>query len=93
TRAKYGYLLDPHTACAFVAAERVADGDVVVLSTAHPAKFPDAIEAITHQRPPLPKGFEHLMTDEEHFEVLPNSLAAVQEFVLNHSRAAPGVSR
>ncbi len=93
TETRYGYLLDPHTACAFVAAARVAEGDTVVLSTAHPAKFPDAIEAITGKRPPLPQGFEHLMSDEEKFEVLPNSLAAVEEFVLNHSRAAPGVSR
>jgi threonine synthase len=93
TEARYGYLLDPHTACALVAAERSVEGDTVVLSTAHPAKFPDAIEAITHRQPPLPHGFEHLMSDEEHFEVLPNSLAAVEEFVLSHSRAAPGVSR
>jgi threonine synthase len=91
--ARYGYVLDPHTACAFVAAERAAAGDTVVLSTAHPAKFPDAIEHITGKRPPLPEGFENLMSDEEHFEVLPNSLAAVEEFVLNHSRAAPGVTR
>lgn len=93
TETRYGYLLDPHTACAFVAAERTGMGDTVVLSTAHPAKFPDAIERITGKRPPLPPGFEHLMTDKEHFDVLPNSLAAVEEFVLSHSRAAPGVSR
>ncbi|MBS0252660.1 MAG: threonine synthase [Proteobacteria bacterium] len=93
TEKRYGYLLDPHTACAFVAAERSGLGDTIVLSTAHPAKFPDAIERIIGKRPLLPPGFEHLMTDKEHFEVLPNSLAAVEEFVLNHSRAAPGVSR
>ncbi|MFT3732315.1 MAG: threonine synthase [Hyphomicrobium sp.] len=93
TEQRYGYLLDPHTACAFVTAERLNVGDTVVLSTAHPAKFPDAIERITGKRPPLPEGFEHLMSDKEHFEVLPNSLSAVEEFVLNHSRAASGVSR
>ncbi len=93
TERRYGYLLDPHTACAFVAAERTAAGETVVLSTAHPAKFPDAIERITGKRPPLPQGFEHLMSDDERFEVLPNSLATVEEFVLSHSRATPGVSR
>ncbi|MBS0233371.1 MAG: threonine synthase [Proteobacteria bacterium] len=92
TEVRYGYLLDPHTACAVVAAERVAEGDTVVLATAHPAKFPDAIEAITRKRPPLPRGFEHLMTDKERFEILSNNLAAVEEFVLNHSRASAGVS-
>jgi threonine synthase len=93
TETHYGYLLDPHTACALVAAERKAEGETVVLSTAHPAKFPDAIEAITGERPPLPQGFEHLMTDEERFEVLSNSLAAVEEFVTSRSRVASGVSR
>ena len=93
TETRYGYLLDPHTACAVVAAGRVAEGDTVVLATAHPAKFPDAIEAITSKRPPLPHGFEHLMTDKERFEILSNNLAAVEEFVLNHSRASAGVSR
>ncbi len=93
TEARYGYLPDPHTACALVAAGRAAEGETVVLATAHPAKFPDAIESITRKRPQLPHGFEHLMTDKERFEILPNSLAAVQEFVLTHSRAASGVSR
>ncbi len=93
TEARYGYLLDPHTACALVAAESASGGETVVLSTAHPAKFPDAIETITGKRPPLPQGFEHLMTDEERFEVLSNSLPAVEEFVMHHSRVASGVSR
>ncbi len=88
TLARYGYLLDPHTACAVVAAGRAAQGPAIVLATAHPAKFPDAIEAITGEKPPLPPGFEHLMTDKEQFAVVPNSLAAVEEFVLDHSRAA-----
>ncbi len=93
TEAQFGYQLDPHTACAVVAADRVASGNTVILSTAHPAKFPDAIEAITKKRPPLPPGFEHLMTDSERFEVLPNSLAAVEDFVLSHTRVTAGVSR
>ncbi|WP_045835048.1 threonine synthase [Hyphomicrobium sp. 99] len=91
TAAETGYVADPHTACALVAAERVPQGETVVLATAHPAKFPDAIEAITGKNPALPKGFEHLMTDEERFEVLPNSLDAIEEFVLRHSRVASGV--
>jgi threonine synthase len=92
TEARYGYLIDPHTACALVAAARAPDGETIVLATAHPAKFPDAIAAVTGRRPPLPQGFEHLMTDEERFEVLPNSLAAIEEFVIHHSRVASGVS-
>ncbi len=57
--AECGYLADPHTACALVAAERVLGSGggtpQVVLATAHPAKFPDAMQAITGARPPLPE--------------------------------------
>ncbi|MFX8605095.1 hypothetical protein ABTM12_19810, partial [Acinetobacter baumannii] len=58
----------------------------VILSTASPAKFPDAMEAITGERPGLPPRLSHLMTDPERFEVLPNDLKAVQGFVANHAR-------
>ncbi len=94
TKDNYGYLLDPHTACAVVAAERLAaGGDVVVLATAHPAKFPDAIEAITGTRPPLPARLAHLMSDPERFETLPNSLSAVQDFVLKNCRVSSRVTQ
>ena len=51
-RAESGYLLDPHSACGVVAARRTQAGSAravphVALATAHPAKFPDTIEAIT----------------------------------------------
>jgi threonine synthase len=93
TKADHHYVLDPHTACAFVATERVATaGRTVVLSTAHPAKFPDAIEAITGARPALPARLARLMTDAERFETLPNSLSVVQDFVLKHCRVATGTT-
>ena len=83
----HGYLLDPHTACGVVAAERAGlAGETVALATAHPAKFPDAIEAMTGARPTLPPRFAHLMSETEHFETLPNDLAAVERFV---ERARP----
>ena len=87
TKDRYGYVLDPHTACALVAAERIGGtGETVVLATAHPAKFPDAIEAITGTRPRLPNRLTHLMSDPERFETLSNSLSAVQDFVLKQCR-------
>ncbi len=85
--AEHGYLLDPHTACGYVAAERhMGPSDMVVLATAHPAKFPDAIEAIVGARPPLPSRLSALMTDAERFEALPNDLRAVEHFVQSKSR-------
>src|SRR5437763_6757035 len=52
-----GYLLDPHTAVAVAVAEkenRDRSVPMIVLSTAHPAKFPDAVEAACGTRPALP---------------------------------------
>lgn len=92
-RREAGYLMDPHTACAFVALgkakHRCAAPDVI-LATAHPAKFPDAMEAITGERPALPPRLGSLMTDPERFVRLANDLAAVERFVESRSRVVAG---
>ena len=59
----------------------------VVLSTAHPAKFPDALEHITGKRPALPARLSALMTDKERSTPLPNDLEAVKRYVLSTARA------
>jgi threonine synthase len=86
-----GYLLDPHTSVAVDAAKRALLGDratpMIVLATAHPAKFPDAVFAATGLRPPLPAHLEGLMTRKERFTVLGNDLAAVESFVETRARA------
>ena len=90
-REKHGYILDPHTACGVVAAESIPSaGDIVILATAHPAKFPDAIETITGQRPPLPPRLSKLMTDKERFEVLPADLKVIETYVEGAARAVKG---
>jgi threonine synthase len=90
-RAESGYLMDPHTACGWVALgkarHRRAAPDVV-LSTAHPAKFPDAMAAITGERPGLPARLATLMTSAERTVRLPNDLAAVERFVEKMARGA-----
>jgi threonine synthase len=89
-RAASGYLMDPHTACGYVALakakHRCAAPDVI-LSTAHPAKFPDAMQAITGERPGLPPRLAALMTDAERFDRLPNDLAVVEGYVEARARA------
>jgi threonine synthase len=60
----------------------------IVLSTAHPAKFPDAMEAACGQRPQLPAWLDGLMTRSEHMKVVKNDQAEVERFVLSVSRAA-----
>lgn len=86
TYREAGMLLDPHTAVGVgaVAKLRAAgalQGTTVTLATAHPAKFPDAVERATGVRPPLPAHLADLFDLPEHVTRLPNDLAAVQEFV------------
>ena len=86
-----GELVDPHTAVALAVADRdTTDTKVpsIVLSTAHPAKFPDAVEAACGQRPQLPAWLDGLMTKSEHMRVMKNDQAEVERFVLSASRAA-----
>jgi threonine synthase len=79
-----GVLVDPHTAVGIGAARQVrADADVpmVCLATAHPAKFPDAVEQATGVRPPLPERLADLLDRPERFDVLRVDLAAAEAHV------------
>ncbi|MCB1783545.1 MAG: threonine synthase [Alphaproteobacteria bacterium] len=79
-----GYVLDPHTAVGMEGAKVLAaegDGPVVLLATAHPAKFPDAVEKAIGQRPALPAHLADLFSRKEIFDVQPNDLKIVQDFV------------
>jgi threonine synthase len=84
TLACAGELLDPHTAIGVATALKIeaTDNPMVTLATAHPAKFPDAVEKASGVRPGLPPRLIHLLKAEERFTILPNSAAAVKEFVL-----------
>jgi threonine synthase len=86
-----GNLVDPHTAVALAVADRdSSDTSVpnIVLSTAHPAKFPDAVEAACGVRPHLPVWLEGLMSKREQARTMPNDQAEVEKFILSVSRAA-----
>ena len=86
TYAESGMLLDPHTAVgvgavAKLRASGTLHGTTVTLATAHPAKFPDAVEKATGVRPPLPPHLADLFDLPEQFTVLPHDLAVVKQFV------------
>jgi threonine synthase len=86
-----GELIDPHTAVAIAVEEKETANPpvpMVMLSTAHPAKFPDAVEAACGVRPELPGWLGDLMTRPERITVMPNAQADVEAFVLAASRAA-----
>ncbi|MEL6752380.1 MAG: threonine synthase, partial [Pseudomonadota bacterium] len=82
-------LLDPHTAVGVhVARAHQAESPMVVLATAHPAKFPDAVEAASGISPPLPARLSDLMAGTERFTVLPNDAGAVESYIARHTRAS-----
>ena len=86
-----GYCADPHTAVALAVAEKETRDPavpMVVLSTAHPAKFPDAVAAACGVTPALPDWLADLTIRPERVSVLPADQAAVERFVLSASRAA-----
>ena len=75
-----GQVIDPHTAIGLAAARRArlpAAVPVVTLATAHPAKFPEAVERATGVRPPLPSRVGDLFEREERYVTLPATLDAI----------------
>ncbi|MEX0695504.1 MAG: threonine synthase [Rhodospirillales bacterium] len=78
---EHGMLIDPHTAVGLAAAKASPERDgtpMVVLATAHPAKFPDAVEAATGIRPPLPSHMSDLYQRPERAVTIDNRLDAVE---------------
>ena len=78
---KDNVILDPHTAVGVGVANKLSLNDCVVLSTAHPCKFPDATENAIKKHENLPKELEHVLNKDENFEVLKNDIEVVKNFV------------
>jgi threonine synthase len=82
TLAATGELLCPHSAVGVkVAEERLASVPMITLATAHPAKFPDAVEAATGTRPPLPNRMVDLYDRPERVTEVANDLAAIEDLI------------
>jgi threonine synthase len=79
-----GMLVDPHTAVGIGAARtcRAGDAPMVALATAHPAKFPDAVEQATGVRPDVPVRLAQVLERPERFETLPVDVGAIRAYVL-----------
>jgi threonine synthase len=89
TYERYGYLIDPHTAVG-IGAARAVGGErepIVCLSTAHPAKFPDAVRKATGVEPEIPERLAAALEGEEHFDALENNLEEVKAYVSAKSSA------
>jgi len=88
-----GALIDPHTAVARAAARRfrasgAMTGPIVTLSTAHPAKFPDAVKAATGKTPELPPAHAGLYDRAERMTRAHADAAAIKEIINHNARAA-----
>lgn len=88
-----GLLIDPHTAVGVAAAARTAsptEQPMVVLATAHPAKFPDAVERATGVRPLLPPRLADLFDRPERYAVLDADLATIEHHIADRARILRG---
>ena len=77
-------VVDPHTAVGIGAAKKLGlEENCVVLSTAHPCKFPKAIEDAISKTEKLPDSLKYVYEREEKFEVISNDINKVKEYVIN----------
>ena len=81
---KHHRVVDPHTAVGIGAVKKLGlEKNCVVLSTAHPCKFPQAIEDAISKTENLPGSLNYVNYKKEKFEVLPNDIEKVKDYVLN----------
>lgn len=89
-----GYIADPHTAVGLHAAS-VKRGDesvpMICLATAHPAKFPDAIEAAIGVSPDLPEPLRTRLSAPERYDVLDSDQARIAEYIAAHTKDTAGL--
>jgi len=81
---RYGETIDPHTAVGYALAQRHRRDPaipMVVLATAHPAKFPDAVEKATGTRPRLPARLADLLERAERADGMPNDVAVLKSMI------------
>jgi threonine synthase len=82
-----GELLCPHSAIGVhVADQHLGAVPMVTLATAHPAKFPDAVEAATGIRPALPERMGDLFDRPERVTRVPNDLSALEALIQERRR-------
>jgi threonine synthase len=74
--------VDPHTAVGLAATRKARPSeDVVTLATAHPAKFPEAVETATGAKPQLPERMRWILTAPERYETLPNAIEPLKSLI------------
>lgn len=84
------YLADPHTAIGIAAARQMLPGSapVIALATAHPAKFPAAVQSAIGCPPSPPQRVAEQAHLPERFTRLPNEFSAIADFIATRTRAS-----
>ena len=78
----YNILVDPHTAIGIGVLDKLSNDDVnIILSTAHPSKFPEAVKEATGKHPELPPKIKKIIKGKEKFDILPNDLNIIKKFI------------
>ena len=78
----HNVLVDPHTAIGIGVLDKLSnDGTNIILSTAHPSKFPEAVKQVTGKNPELPSEIKKIIEEKEKFDILPNDFNVITKFI------------
>jgi threonine synthase len=79
---KFNIFLDPHSAIGYGAFDKVnLKGNNVVLATAHPCKFPDAIEKAINLKAELPNELAFVLDEKENYDIIENNLNKIKQHI------------
>ncbi len=79
---KYNIVLDPHSAIGYGAFDKVnINGNNIVLATAHPCKFPKAIEKAINLKVELPKEIAFVLNEKENYDIIKNNLNTIKQHI------------
>ena len=79
---KFKIVLDPHSAIGYGAFDKInLDGNNIVLATAHPCKFPDAIKKAINLKEDLPKELMFVMEEKENFDIIDNEVEKIKQHI------------
>jgi threonine synthase len=79
---RYNIILDPHSAIGFGALKKInIEGNNIVLATAHPCKFPEAIDKSIGIKPSLPNELQYIMDEKENYDIISNNINKTQKYI------------
>ena len=79
---KFDIVLDPHSAIGYGAFDKVnLSGNNIVLATAHPCKFPDAIKNAINLKAELPKELMYILSEKENYDIIDNNIDKVKQHI------------